>query len=93
MKKSTYKTELFAHQKLTQNCKSTMKKKCFVIQSCLTLCNPMDCHQSGSSVQGFLQARILQRVAIPFFRGSSHPVINLVLPHCRQFLYPLSHST
>ena len=28
MKKITYKTESFAHQKLTQNCKSTMKKKC-----------------------------------------------------------------
>ena len=37
-------------------------------QSCLTLCNPMDC-----TVHGILQARILQRVAIPFSRGSSQP--------------------
>ena len=32
----------------------------------LTLCNPMDCSPPGSSVQGILQARILEWVAIPF---------------------------
>ena len=37
-----------------------------VIQSCLTLCDPMD-----SSVHGILQARILEWVTIPFSRGSS----------------------
>ena len=37
------------------------------VQSCLTLCNPMDCSPSGSSVRGILQARILECVAIPFF--------------------------
>ena len=30
-----------------------------VTQSCPTLCNPMDCSPSGSSVHGILQARIL----------------------------------
>ena len=30
-----------------------------VAQSCLTLCNPMDCSPPGSSVHGILQARIL----------------------------------
>ena len=44
---------------------------CFVGQSCLTLCNPMDWSPSGSSVHGILQARILDWVAIPFSRGSS----------------------
>ena len=29
------------------------------LQSCLTLCNPMDCSPPGSSVHGTLQARIL----------------------------------
>ena len=29
------------------------------LQSCLTLCHPMDCSQPGSSVYGILQARIL----------------------------------
>ena len=40
-----------------------------VTQSCLTLCNPMDCSPPGSFVRGILQARILQWVAISF---SSH---------------------
>ena len=31
-----------------------------VAQSCLTLCNPMDCSPPGSSVNGILQARILE---------------------------------
>ena len=35
-----------------------------LLQSCLTLCDPMDCGPPASSVQGILQARILQWVAI-----------------------------
>ena len=42
---------------------------CFVAQSCLTLCNPMDCSLPGSSVHGILQARILEWVAMPSSRG------------------------
>ena len=42
-------------------------------QSCLTLCDPMDCSLLGSSVRRILQERILERVAIPFCRGSSQP--------------------
>ena len=45
-----------------------------VTQSCLTLCNPMDCSLPGSSVHGILQARILEKGAIPFSRGSSTPM-------------------
>ena len=44
-----------------------------VAQSCLTLCNPMDCSPPGSSVHGILQARILEWVAISFSRESSEP--------------------
>ena len=40
-------------------------------QSCLTLCDPMDCSPPGSSVLGILQAGILEWVAIPFAKGSS----------------------
>ena len=36
-------------------------------------CDPMDCSLPGSSVHGILQARILERVAISFSRGSSPP--------------------
>ena len=42
-----------------------------VAQSCLTLCDPVDCGLPGSSVHGILQARILESVAISFSRGSS----------------------
>ena len=47
--------------------------KVLVTQSSLTLCDPLDCSLSGSSVHGILQARILEWVAIPFSRGSSRP--------------------
>ena len=39
-----------------------------VVQSCLTLCDPID-----YTVHGILQARILEWVAFPFSRGSSQP--------------------
>ena len=42
--------------------------KVWVAQSCLTLCNPMDCSLPGSSVHGILQARMLEWVAILFCR-------------------------
>ena len=48
-----------------------MKGESEVAQSCLTLCDPVDCSPLGSSVHGILQARILEWVAIPFSRGSS----------------------
>ena len=36
-----------------------------------TLCDPMDCSLTGSSVRGILQARILEWVAISFSKESS----------------------
>ena len=44
-----------------------------LLQSCLTLCNPVDCSPPGSSVHRILQARILEWVLIPFSRGFSQP--------------------
>ena len=44
-----------------------------VAQSCLTLCDPMDCSLQGSSVHGIFQARVLEWVAVSFSRGSSWP--------------------
>ena len=43
--------------------------KVLVAQSYLTISDPMDCSPPGSSVDGILQARILEWVAIPFSRG------------------------
>ena len=43
------------------------------LQSCLTLCDPMNCSPPGSSVHRILHARILEWVAIPSSTGSSRP--------------------
>ena len=47
--------------------------KVLVAQLCMTLSDSMDCSLPGSSVQGILQARILEWVTIPFSRVSSWP--------------------
>ena len=44
-----------------------------VAQSCLTLCDPVDCSPLGSFIHGILQARIVEWVAISFSRRSSQP--------------------
>ena len=61
-------------------------------QSCLTLCNPMDCSLPGSSVHGILQTRILAL--------GCHALLQWIFPtqglnprllhflHCKQILYP-----
>ena len=46
-----------------------LEVKVLITQSCLTLCDPMDC-SVGSSVHGILQARIWEWVAISSSRGS-----------------------
>ena len=43
-----------------------------LLQSCQTLCDTMDCSLAGSSLHGILEARILEWVAVPSSRGSSH---------------------
>ena len=52
---------------------SLMKVKVLVAQSCLTLCNPMDCSPPSCSIHGIFQTRILEWVAISFSRVSSQP--------------------
>ena len=62
--------------------------KVIVTQSCLTVRNPMD-----STVQGILQARTLEWVALPFSRGSSQPRDWIQVSHiCGRILYQLSHK-
>ena len=46
---------------------------CLCVQSCPTLCHPMDYSLPGSSVWGIFQARILEWLAISFSEGSSWP--------------------
>ena len=42
------------------------KSQSEVAQSCLTLCDPMDCSLPGSSIHGIFQARVLEWGAIAF---------------------------
>ena len=60
------------------------------LQSCPTLCNPMDCSPPGSSIHGIFQARVLKRGAIAFSvlavyiypfssKPSSHPLCHITL--------------
>ena len=44
-----------------------------IAQSCLTLCDPVDCSPPASSVHGISQARILEWIAISFSRESFQP--------------------
>ena len=43
-----------------------MKSESEITQSCLTLCDPIDCSLPGSSVHGIFQARVLEWGAIAF---------------------------
>ena len=43
-----------------------VKSESEVVQSCLTLSDPMDCSLPGSSVHGIFQARVLEWGAIAF---------------------------
>ena len=69
-----WETTLCSHIRPTLNVRSSfifLTCVCVLTQSCLPLCDPMDCSPPGSSVHGILQARILEWVAIPFTKGSS----------------------
>ena len=48
---------------------------CASAQSCLTLCDPMDCNPPDSSVHRIFWARILEQIAISYSRGLSTPGI------------------
>ena len=52
---------------------NTFKVHAKSLQSCLTLCNPIDHSPQGCSVHGILQARISEWVALPSSRGFSQP--------------------
>ena len=72
--RSLHLCETVQHPGLTMQC-------VLVPQSCLTLCDPVDCSPPGSSVHGILQARILERAAMSSSRDLPEPGLNLGLPH------------
>ena len=49
-------------------CRILIPHALLVAQSCLTLCDPMDCSLPGSSILGIFQARMLECVAISLSR-------------------------
>ena len=52
-----------------------------VTQSCPTLCDPVDCSLTGSSVLGILQVRILKWVAIKI---SFFFIFSLIIRHVQE---------
>ena len=59
------------------------------LQSCLTLCDPIDGSLPGSSVLGILQARILEWVAISFSNACMHAKL---LQSCLTLCNPMDSS-
>ena len=60
-------------------------------QSCLTLCDPMDCSPPGFSVHGISQ-EIMEWVALSFSRGSFQPRDQTLLClHLQADSIPQSH--
>ena len=49
------------------------ESECDIAQSCLTLCNPMDCSLPVTPIHGIFPARVLEGAAISFSRGSCQP--------------------
>ena len=69
--------------------KDTIEKESDVAQSCLTLCNPMDCSLPASSIHEIFQARILESVAISFSRGSFQPRDQTPISHTAGRLFAI----
>ena len=67
--------------------------QCLVIQSCPTLCDPMDCSPPGSSIHGDSPGKNT-RVGCHALLQGIFPTqgSNPGLPHCRWILYQLSHQ-
>ena len=71
---------------------SLLRDCCLVAQSCLTLCDPMDCSSPGSSVHGILQARILEWLPFPLPGDLPDPGIKPVSPVWQANSLPLNHQ-
>ena len=55
-----------AHEKVFNITATAATAAAKLLQSCLTLCDPIDSSPPGSSVPGILQARILEWVTVSF---------------------------
>ena len=66
-----------------------LKVKVKVIQSCPTLCGPVDYSLPGSSVHGIIRQEYWEWIALPFSRSTSQGS-NPSLLYCSWILYHLS---
>ena len=64
---------LFPYSMCVCVCVCVCVRVCACIQSCLTLCNPIDCSHPGFSVRGISQGKILEWAATSHTKGSSWP--------------------
>ena len=64
----------------------------WVVQLCLTLCDPMDCSPPGSSVMAFSRQEYWSGLPFPSLGIFSTQGLNLGLWHCKQTLHCLSHQ-
>ena len=67
---------------------------CLIAQSCLTLCNPMDCSLPGFSVHGDSPGKNTEVGGLPCPPPMDflNQGLNQGLPHCRWILYHLRHQ-
>ena len=71
-------------------CVKTVFVLSYWAQSCLTVCEPMDCSPKGFSVYWIFQVRILKQLVISFSRGPSNQkteICLLGLLYCQGIFY------
>ena len=89
---NVFSTRYYANANLNDSSNTENKVKVLVAHSYPTHCDPTDCSPPGSSIHGILQRRILEWVAISFYRGSSWPRDWTQVSHTAGTLYGLSHQ-
>ena len=89
------KTELYHDSNMVQHWLITKIQIyiCSDTQTCLALCDPMDCIPPGSSVHGIFSSKNTG-VGCYFLLQGIFPTqgSNLSLMHCREILYQLNHQ-
>ena len=63
----------------------------FIVQSCLTFCDPMHCSMPGSSVHGILQAKILKTIIS--YMEKEHFYTDLQISFLKPLVFPTLTST
>ena len=69
-----------------------LQKEGEVAQSCLTLCDPMDCSCQAPLPMGFSRQEYWSELPSPSPGALPNPGISLGLLHCRQTPYCLNHQ-